>query len=78
MLVSQLPVPLLVRLMLGSAGCSLILHLNEQGQIDSSLQSLHKEASLPVSEVEDDNGVLYLGSVVAPFIGKLDLTKIKV
>ena len=55
----------------------MILQLNEEGQIVRSFQDPHSEVLATVSEVEDDYGVLYLGSYHAPFIGKIDITKIK-
>ena len=56
----------------------LLLEINQDGEI---IRSLHDPSggNIPaVSEVEDINGVLYLGSYFSPFIGRLDLQHIDV
>lgn len=54
----------------------LIIELDSQGKIIRSLHDPRASVISSVSEVEDVNGVLYLGSFQAPFIGKLDLNKL--
>ena len=54
----------------------LVVELNENGQI---IRSLHDPAGVlfpSVSEVQEENGILYLGSSDRPFIGKLSLTQL--
>ena len=49
----------------------LIVELGEDGKIRRSLHD--PSGSVVGSEVEDIDGVLYLGSYYQPFLGKLDL-----
>ena len=55
--------------------CSIILELNKSGQIVRSLQDLNAERFQYPSEVEDQAGVLYIGSFMSPYIGIVDTSK---
>ena len=52
--------------------CGLILEINKNGHIVRSLMDLDAEKFGFISEVEDDAGVLYLGSFIKPYIGRVD------
>ena len=55
----------------------LVLHLNEQGEITGSLHDPTGTKVPAVSEVEDKNGILYMGSYNLPYLSKLNLNSIK-
>ncbi|XP_052275147.1 adipocyte plasma membrane-associated protein-like isoform X2 [Dreissena polymorpha] len=55
----------------------MVIHLNELGEITQSLHDPTGAKISAVSEVEDRDGVLYLGSYYSPFLSKLYLTDIK-
>ena len=51
----------------------LLLELNDKGQIIRSLHDPTGKVIPGISEVHDDGGILYIGSLYAPYIGKLEL-----
>ena len=51
----------------------LVVELNEDGQIVRSLHDPSGTLFPSVSEVEEENGILYLGSIDRPFVGRLSL-----
>lgn len=53
----------------------LIVEVNEEGQVIRSLHDPTGEVIPAVSEVEDKEGVLYLGSYNLPFMGRLYLQR---
>ena len=50
--------------------CGIVVHLDTEGRIVRTLQDPTGKVINGVSEVEDKDGVLYLGSYKAPYIGK--------
>ena len=54
----------------------LVLHLNEKGEITKSLHDPTGAKIPAVSEIEDKNGFLYMGSYNLPFLAKLSLDSI--
>ena len=52
---------------------SVLLELNENGQITRSLHDPTGSAVPGISEVHDDGDVLYFGCYKNPFVGKLVL-----
>ena len=54
----------------------LIIEVNQDGTILRSFHDPTGSVIPAISEVEDHGKVLYLGSFFAPFIAKLDLTKL--
>ena len=55
----------------------LVIHLNEEGEITKSLHDPTGSRIPAVSEIEDKDGILYMGSYNMPYIGKLNLNSIK-
>ena len=55
----------------------LIVHLNEKGEITKSLHDPTGAKITAVSEVEDKNGVLYMGSYNLPYLSTLNYNAIK-
>ena len=55
----------------------LILHLNQNGEITESLHDPTGTKIPSVSEIEDKNGILYMGSYNLPYLSKLNLKSIK-
>ena len=55
--------------------CTLIIELDEQGNIIRSLHDPDGERFSRISEVEEDAGHLYIGSFCVPYIGKVNTYK---
>lgn len=55
----------------------LIIEINSEGEITRSLHDPTAEKVQSVSEVEDQNGVLYLGSYYLPHLSRLHLARLK-
>ena len=55
----------------------LLVHLDESGIITKTLHDPSGTKVPSVSEVEDKDGVLYLGSYLLPYISKIYLTDLK-
>lgn len=55
----------------------LVIHLNERGEITKSLHDPTGTKITAVSEVEDKDGILYMGSYNLPYLAKLNLNSIK-
>lgn len=55
----------------------LIIHLNERGEITKSLHDPTGTKITAVSEIEDKNGILYMGSYNLPYLAKINLNSIK-
>ena len=51
----------------------LVIELSETGDIKNSLHDAGGTVVSEVSEVHDEDGVLYMGSYQAPFLAKLKL-----
>lgn len=51
----------------------LVIELSEEGNLKSSLHDAGGVVISEVSEVHDENGILYLGSYKAPYLGRLKL-----
>ena len=54
----------------------LVVELNEDGQIIRSLHDPSGTLFPSVSEVEEENGILYLGSIDRPYVGRLSLARL--
>ncbi len=52
----------------------LIIELDSQGHIIRSLHDATGATFPAASEVQEHDGVVYLGSYFLPFLGRLDLT----
>ena len=57
--------------------CGRVVQIDESGTIVRTLHDASGKTVYTVSEVEDHQGTLYLGSFKAPFIGKIDLTRLQ-
>lgn len=55
----------------------LVIEINSEGEITRSLHDPTAEKVPSASEVEDHNGVLYLGSYYLPYLSRLHLAKLK-
>ena len=62
-------------MMAAAPKCGTIVHLDDAGNLVRILRDPNGKVIHGVSEVEDVDGVLYLGSYSAPYIGKLHNTK---
>ncbi|ELU04275.1 hypothetical protein CAPTEDRAFT_171602 [Capitella teleta] len=56
--------------------CGMILELNQQGDIVRAFMDPSGEKVAFLSEVEDDSGILYLGSFSTPFMSRLNINKL--
>lgn len=57
--------------------CAMIYEINQKGDIVRSLMDLKGEKFAFPSEVEDDAGVLYIGSFREPYVIRLDTYRLK-
>ena len=57
--------------------CGIIFEVDKHGEIVRALMDPKGEKLSFISEVEDDAGILYIGSFREPYIGKLDTFKLK-
>ena len=56
----------------------LVVEYNDKGEIVRSLHDPTGKTIPSVSEVHDEDGILYLGSYNQPYLGKLDLREANV
>ena len=57
----------------GLFGRTILVQFNNNGEIIRTLQDPSGAVVKTISEVHDHNGLLYIGSYNAPYLGKLDL-----
>ena len=53
----------------------MLIEVDRQGNILRTLQDLLGERLTLMSQVEDDAGILYVGSFQSPYVGKVDTRK---
>ena len=58
----------------GRASGAIIVQISENGDIIRSLQDPTSSIIQSVSSVDDNDGILYMGSYKAPFIGKIKVS----
>ena len=70
----QIPARFLISAMAVS-DCSLIIEMDEVGNVIRNLRDGNGKRLLRISEVEDDGVSLYIGSYFAPFVGRVNTHK---